>query len=205
MNPRILKLITAIITVLFMVATTAAQKANPEDGVLINGIVWAKYNVDAPGTFAAKPEDAGMFYQWNRNVAWAATGDVTGWDLTFPEGDTWEKANDPSPAGWRVPDFDDIEKLLDTDKVSNEWTTENGVTGRKFTDKATGNSIFLPAVGCRYYDDVTLNLAGEYGIYWSRAAGKDETGVYLLAFYSDSAGWSYSIRLDGVSVRPVAE
>ncbi|MDR0873068.1 MAG: hypothetical protein LBN27_06320, partial [Prevotellaceae bacterium] len=36
---------------------------NPADGVLINGVVWAKYNVDAPGTFAATPESAGKFYQ----------------------------------------------------------------------------------------------------------------------------------------------
>ena len=55
-------------------------------GVRINGIVWATRNVAAPGTFVAKPEDAGMFYQWNRKVAWAPTGSVTGWDSSMPTG-----------------------------------------------------------------------------------------------------------------------
>ncbi len=36
-----------------------------EDGVEIDGIIWAKYNVDAPGTFAKTPESSGRFYQWN--------------------------------------------------------------------------------------------------------------------------------------------
>ena len=40
--------------------------------VVINGVRWATCNVDAPGNFAANPEDAGMFYQWNRKVGWSA-------------------------------------------------------------------------------------------------------------------------------------
>ncbi|MCL2510946.1 MAG: hypothetical protein FWF09_02730 [Bacteroidales bacterium] len=34
---------------------------------------WAIWNVDKPGTFAAKPEDAGTFYQWNRKIGWSST------------------------------------------------------------------------------------------------------------------------------------
>ena len=37
-------------------------------GVSIIGVTWATRNVDAPGKFAATPEDPGMFYQWNRKV-----------------------------------------------------------------------------------------------------------------------------------------
>jgi len=37
-----------------------------DEGVVINGVKWATRNVAAPGTFAANPQDAGMFYQWNR-------------------------------------------------------------------------------------------------------------------------------------------
>jgi len=42
------------------------NQAVPEGGVLINGVVWAKCNVDVPGTFTTMPENSGMFYQWNR-------------------------------------------------------------------------------------------------------------------------------------------
>jgi len=113
-----------------------------DKGVVINGVKWATRNVAAPGFFAANPEDPGMFYQWNRKKAWPVTGAVTGWDSSYPTGTTWEQANDPSPAGWRVPTFAEIQSLLDTTYVSNGWTTENGVNGQKFIDKATGDSIF---------------------------------------------------------------
>ena len=206
MNPQIFKPITAIITVLFTVAITSAQKANPEDGVLINGVVWAKYNVNAPGTFAAKPEDPGMLYQWNRKVAWAAIGKVTGWNNTISESDTWKKANDPSPAGWRVPTLGEIKTLFDFDKVSNEWIVQNNTSGIKITDKATGNSIFLPAAGFRGSDDGALYYAGELGYYWSNTAYElHETRAYYLCFKSTTMYWHNNYRRGGFSVRAVAE
>ena len=123
------------------------NNSKSEKGVVINGVKWATRNVDAPGTFTDNPEDTGMFYQWNRKKAWSATGAVTDWDTIYPIGtNTWTKANDPSPVGWRVPTLAEIETLLDSDKVSNVWTTQNGVNGRKFTDKVTGAFIFLPAL-----------------------------------------------------------
>ena len=176
-------------------------------GIRINGIVWATRNVASPGTFAAKPEDAGMFYQWNRKVAWPATGNVTGWNNSMPTGVAWEKSNDPSPAGWHVPTFDDIQKLLDTEKVTDVWTTENGVSGRKFTDKATGKSIFLPAAGFRDGNDGndgTLDNASSSGSYWS-STQNNESRAYYLVFNNEYAFWYFHSRRFGFSVRPVAD
>ena len=178
--------------------------------VLINGVKWATCNVDAPGTFAAAPESVGMFYQWNRKVAWSATDPMvnsnggTTWDSSVPEGTEWTKANDPSPAGYRVPTFEEIESLLNTTYVTNEWTTQYGVFGRKFTDKSNGNSIFLPAVGYRNGSDGTLYYAGSYGDYWS-STQLDSGSAYDLFFYSNSADWGNGNRKSGRSVRPVAE
>jgi uncharacterized protein (TIGR02145 family) len=208
MNTRIFKPVTAIIAVLFAVATTFAQREriNPEDGVWINGVVWAKYNVDAPGTFAAKPEDAGMFYQWNSKVALPATGNVTRWNNNVSESNTWERVNDPSPAGWRVPTLGEIKTLFDFDYVSNEWTEQNGINGVKFTDKATGNSIFLPAVGFRADDDGMLYFAGEYGHYWGSTAYEScETRAYYMCFKSDLIDWYNNYRRGGFSVRAVED
>ncbi|MDR0546044.1 MAG: hypothetical protein LBG77_00415 [Dysgonamonadaceae bacterium] len=170
------------------------------DGTMINGVVWARRNVDAPGTFAATPESVGMLYQWNRKVAYPATNSVSNWDSSLPSGTEWTKANDPSPAGWRIPTLNELILLLDTDKVTNRWTTQNGVSGRKFTDKATGASIFLPAAGCRYFSDGTLYDEGSYGCYWSSSGG-----AYNLGFNSGYADWGDGGRNDGLSVRPVAE
>ncbi|GHT31442.1 hypothetical protein FACS189434_01180 [Bacteroidia bacterium] len=175
-----------------------------DEGVIINGVKWATRNVAAPGHFADNPEDPGMFYQWNRKVAWAATGSVSGWSNTAAAGTTWEKANDPCPAGWRVPTIEKLETLLNTEKVTKEWTTQNGVNGYKFTDKTTNNSLFLPAAGYRYYSDGALSSAGSGGYYWS-STQTDSGYAYYWNFGSGYAAWGYDYRSYGFSVRAVAE
>jgi len=183
-----------------------------DSGVIINGVKWATRNVDKPGTFAANPEDAGMFYQWNRKIGWSATDPIinsnggTSWDATVPEGSKWEKTNDPSPIGWRIPTLEELQTLLDTDKVNQKWTTENGIYGTRFTDKATGNSIFLPAVGNRNDSDGALFFAGSGGAYWSSMAhGVGRANTYSLAFISGYAGVHYGFRHFGFSLRAVAK
>lgn len=157
----------------------------PADGVLINGLIWAKTNVDAPGTFAANPEDAGMFYQGNRKTGWSATDPRTSspagqiWDSTIARGDSWAAANDPCPEGWRLPTEEELKKLLDADNVGNEWITRNGVNGREFTDNSTGNTIFFPAAGKRD-PDAQLRELGYSGKYWTSNFYSDWIACHLL-------------------------
>ena len=208
---------------------TNAQAAvdNRDNGVVINGVKWATRNVDKPGAFATNPEDAGMFYQWNRKVGWSATDPMinsdggTSWDSSTPVGDTWEKSNDPSPAGWRVPTLEEIKTLLDENKVSNEWTSENGVNGRRFTDKVSGKSIFLPAIGGRSWQGGHFYGSVLFGSYWSCTLLDEELDLsdpsdisnlgayaYHMNFYdddSDSVYLSASPGISGSLVRCVAE
>ena len=196
-----------------MKVITVRQEGLVSLGVVINGITWATCNVDNPGTFAANPESAGKFYQWNRRAAWATTGSISGWNSSIPSGTSWTKANDPSPAGWRVPTFNEINSLLNTEKVTSIWITLNGVNGQKFTDKSTGNSIFLPASGCRYDNGSLLVYVGSEGGYWSSTQHDSYSNfAYLLAFYNynylghgDYLDWTYSTGNLGFSVRSVAE
>jgi hypothetical protein len=80
-----------------------------DPGVVVGGIRWATRNVDAPGTFTAQPADAGMFYQWNRKVGWSSTDPMvstngdTIWDTSYSSDTAWAAANNPCPAGWRLP------------------------------------------------------------------------------------------------------
>ena len=200
------KCILLVFTLVSVLAYGQQNAATTERGVVINGVKWATCNVDNPGTFAAKPESAGKFYQWNRKQAWVATGEtISGWDSSVPRGTTWAKSNDPSPVGWRMPTLDEIKTLLDENKVSNEWATVNGVNGRRFTDIATGNSIFLPAAGYRLYSDGTLISLGSVGVYWSSEMG-GSGNAYGLYFTNGSADWgNYGYRRNGDSVRSVAE
>jgi len=176
--------------------------------VKINGVIWGERNVDAPGTFAATPESYGMFYQWNRKTAWHATGDVTGWDDTDPSGDVWAAANDPCPVGWRVPTKAEQATLVATDKVTCEWTTLNGVSGCRFTDRASGASIFFPAAGYRDNTAGALRFAGDGGLYWSGSWSDPSnftSASWSLHFISASARQNCDFRRTGFSVRCVRE
>ena len=195
-------------------SATATPIALSGDGwVLINGVKWATHNVDMPGTFVTNPEGYGMFYQWNRKLGWSSSGPITNsnggthgdWDNTTPAGTEWETANDPSPAGFRVPTKSDFDKLIDANRVSREWTTINGKKGWRLTDKNNDNSIFFPDAG---YCDVPgiINQNEGHGYYWSSTGVPENLNIARALDFS----FSYfdilsNARNLGLSVRPVAK
>jgi len=180
------------------------QSFDDPQGVVINGVRWATRNVDAPGTFASSPCDYGEYYQFNKG-----TTDFLFWydydSSVYANSDSWLPANDPSPSGWRVPNYEEIQKLLDSYYVTYEWVNNNGLTGGKFTDKTTGNSIFLPAAGYRVYNVGTLYDVGYCSDYWSSTAYVSGS-AYNLHFDNSNIYWTwYSHHNNGLSIRPVAD
>jgi uncharacterized protein (TIGR02145 family) len=143
-----------------------------QEYVKIGSTVWATRNVDLPGTFAAKPWDAGKFYQWNRDVAWTTEDPLvnnlggTVWDTSYPtyHGEVrpvmipvtpsmdsvhWEPANNPCPEGWKVPTTEQIIELINL--TTNTYTADyksTGIAGHVFT-YADGNELFFPFTGYR--------------------------------------------------------
>jgi len=181
------------------------------NGVVINGIRWATRNVDMPGTFAAKPESAGMFYQWNRKVGWSNTDPMTSsnggttWDNNIPYSTIWEKTNDPCPTGWRVPTKEELESLVN---ANSHWIIVNGINGRIFGD---GNQkVFFSAAGVRMggYGGMLADV-GNGGIAWS-STSCDDAIAYRMGFTNEGAamngcnhgGGAYG---QGFSVRCVKE
>ena len=181
-----------------------------DEGVVINGIRWATRNVAAPFRFAANPEDAGMFFQWNRRIGMNADN-----SNVRPFGTTWSPANDPCPQGWRVPSMAELNTLL---AAGSEWTNRNGVYGRYF---GTGqNRIFLPATGWRgsggnFLGSLhgggrgALTNVGAYGAYWSRtqlvSPQVTSSLAWALWFFSDGSNVNSINQAFGFSVRCVAE
>ena len=180
-------------------------------GVVINGIRWATRNVDlsTANGFANNPEDAGMFFQWNRNRGWSTTNPLRhwandawregGWNSTTPIGNSWATANDPCPPGWRVPTQAQLQSLNNAGSI---WTQRNGVNGRLFG--TAPNQIFLPAVGYRHNSNGALHYVGTNGGYWSSAL-LGSTGARYLWFSSGSSSVRNRTRANGFSVRCVAE
>ena len=102
-------------------------------------------------------------------------------------------------AGWRMPTSIEMKELCDN--CTQEWTTQNGVNGRKFTGP-NGNSIFLPAAGA--HDGTNLDIAGSYGLYWSSSLDTDyPDGALFFNFHSGNCSVITGNRLAGLAVRPV--
>ena len=144
-----------------------------ESGVVIAGVTWASRNVGESGAFVFKPEDAGHYY-------------------------AFQEAQASCPAGWRTPTDAEFKSLI---AAAHEWTTINGVNGRRFGSGT--NSLFLPAAGVRQ-DANYRNLVGNYwSNTWADAANgnalmfDDEDAVYIA---EDPKGASITF---GFSVRCV--
>ena len=101
-----------------------------------------------------------------------------------------------------MPSNEQFEELINSSYTTTEWTTLNGVYGRKITCKSNGNSIFLPAAG--YRGNASLYSAGSYGYYWSRSLDTYYSyGARGLSFHSGDIRTCYYLRYGGQSVRPV--
>ena len=102
---------------------------------------------------------------------------------------------------WVMPTYEDMVELLHN--TTNEWTTENGVKGRRFTSKVNGNSIFLPGAGYCYSSE--LSSQSVRGHYWSSSVypSLSDDARVLDFVYGGGVSTSRGNRCYGQSVRPV--
>ena len=149
---------------------------------LPSGLKWAKCNVGAE-----KETDYGDYFQWGSTTP--NTADECTWkNAPFNNGSSnyddtyfnsvkhtvcpngilakeYDAAAQIMGGNWRMPTQTECKELLN--ETTNEWFTNyngTGVNGRKFTG-SNGNSIFIPAAGCRsvsWFAD-----QGNYGFVWS--------------------------------------
>ena len=192
---------------------------------LPSGTRWAKTNVGAD-----KPEEHGLFFAWGettgytnekylegRGFSWAGykwcNGDfkkLTKYCTKSSNGivdnkTTLDLEDDAAyvhwGSNWRIPTFSEIEELLTY--TTSEWTSLNGVNGRKFTSKINSNSIFLPASGVRYGS--WLNDESIIGYYWSSSLKESNPVIaHNLIFGPSGVDTDYFYgREYGRSVRPV--
>ena len=190
---------------------------------LPSGTKWANMNIGAE-----KPEDYGLYFVWGETVGYGSDtndGHSFNWaSYKWCNGsyDTMTKYCTNSSYGtvdnktvldleddaayvnwsnsWRMPTITEIDELLNN--TTSEWTTVNGVNGRKFTSTMNGNSIFLPAAGYRYGSYLDYQTSGGY--YWSSSLSESNpSDARSLDFGSGSAYTGSDYRFLGFTVRPV--
>jgi len=88
----------------------------PLADITVDGVTWAARNVNAPGAFAGKASDLGMFYQWDSRTGYSSQQGIS----TYSTGNEWSTANDPSPTGYRIPTVQEAQSLTNKTK-SIEW------------------------------------------------------------------------------------
>ena len=171
---------------------------------LPSGLKWATCNVGA-----SNPEGYGNYYAWGETSTKSsyteATSTTYGKDMSDISGNaTYDVARKQWGSSWRLPTKAEFEELSDNDNCTWEWTTQSGVNGYKVTSKVNGESIFLPAAGCR--SGTSLYDVGSEGDYRGSTPHESNTyGAYSLYFSSGTRHGVWTGRYGGHSVRPVCE
>ena len=161
-----------IIVLIIVLFSDFNTEGTTDKGVVINGVRWATRNVDRPGTFAATPENRGMFFvimcenedgSWGTGACWdkiwagwIATIEEDGAHWITPEATLVATAN-PCPRGWRIPTLEELRNLKATD---SRRTAVNGVYGRTFG--TAPHQIFLP--GGSYFAYPAFYTANTWGL-----------------------------------------
>ena len=204
---------------------------NYVDLELPRGVLWATCNIGA-----SRPEEYGDYFAWGEtqpkdtygtasykhckdemnsltkycaSVANGHWGFKDGLLKLLPEDDA---ATVNWGGKWKMPTIGDCLNLLDSEFTTTEWTTLNGVYGRKITSKSNGKSIFLPAAGYRF--STCLDGVGQHGSYWTSELRIDarimplsyEARMLRISAAStdyDLDVWKNCYREYGLSVRPV--
>ena len=162
---------------------------------LPSGLLWATCNVGANA-----PEEYGDYFAWGETTP---KDTYTLENYTYSENPAILPSNHDAAtvnwgSGWRMPTKEEWQELYNNTTVT--WTTQNGVSGRRFTAE-NGNSLFLPAAGWRflyYHDSVSLN-----GVFWSSSLGTYGPWLFTFTYDGYSTIVDYLERYYGLTVRAV--
>lgn len=204
---------------------TDVQPFELVDLALPSGILWANRNIGANTEV-----DYGLYFAWGETKGYNDISSIkrfqwSDYELGYGSGEAEDMTKYNSEDGktvletvddaayqatngvLRMPTIDEINELLDTTYVTNEWVenyNSSGVNGMLFTSVSNGNTLFIPASGGII--DV-IDERDEYGYIWSSSINTNSLNEsYFLGFMRNNA-WTENdgARCNGFNVRGVKE
>ncbi len=193
--------------------TTVVEVESPVN----SGMIWMDRNLGASqaATSSTDTDSYGDLFQWGRcaeghqirTSSTTRTNATTGepslgnsWDGEFiiasdwltPQDDMlWQGvtgANNPCPAGYRLPTFAEISA------ESGSWNPDNFAG-------AFDSPLKWPVAGSRSPRDGSLSVVGSQGIYWSSTVSDTAAAAYALLFGGGNTLFGAGYRANGFSVR----
>ena len=160
--------------------------------------MWGSTKANTPDecTWAKAPFNGGTWDAWTKYCTNSKYGTVDNKTTLDPEDDA---ARVNMGGDWRMPTQDELLELYNN--TTNEWATINGVSGRKFTSKINGNSIFIPAAG--YCGDGSVGEVDNGSVWSSSLSTFDNSHAWRLYFGSEDFDVDTNGRDMGMSVRGV--
>lgn len=151
---------------------------------LPSGLFWATMNIGANSV-----DEVGMYFSWG-DISGHYAGD--GYDFStanyrhFNIKDDLTSQDDAAynilGSNWRMPTKEDFQELYNN--CTSSWTSYNGISGRLFTSKINGNTLFIPVSGS-----------------WEGTSIIDGTSVVYLwssSYYSSGQAYCLISRSGGV-------
>jgi uncharacterized protein (TIGR02145 family) len=193
--------------------TVEVQNKN-DDGVCINGLTWAKYNVDERWTFAETIKDPGKLYQFNRTTAYEHANLQQPLPEVLEPGD-WSPDSTVCPAGWRIPNLQEINDLINITPICNlvrpGCLLDSTAAGAHYNFFVMGPNadpvldagpaaIYFPISGC--FPPTAGPIRTWDALFWSTTANppRKEIGMHLVLQLWDNppAGYYQGARIGGV-------
>lgn len=188
---------------------------------LPSGLKWGSFNLGA-----ATPEEYGDYYAWGEtepkeDYSWSTYKWCNGTEHSLTKYNTSTRygtvdnktaleaeddvAHVKLGGSWRMPT--DAEWAELRDNCTWALRTQHGVEGGLVTSNKNGNSIFLPAAGCRNGTSPLCNTFSR-GNYWSSSLDKSSFALNLQFSRGIVHAWAdfdryVEFRYLGLSVRPV--
>ena len=194
-------------------ANTSADPLTPSWEITGNYYQWGRNPTcfgkdDVDSTNPCSSPVYGAAAPWGSTTSNDNAGSITGWSTTAAANGSWvdgsKTANDPCPAGFRVPTSAQwtgvINATLNSRTFVGSFTagTTRYVSGVRF-----GSSLFLPTAGSRSNTNGSLSFRGSDGFYWSSSINGGF--AQSMIFLSSATAMNPYSRNSGFSVRCIAE